>query len=118
MALRPVLITATTSASSLSSPCFSHSSRACHPAAQVKQAAVAALSLLLPEAQRPLPLSLVRIAASSSDVVPGGGPTWSSTGSEGNCAAVQLAALKIVNRLRPHIKVRGVMQQQEQQQQL
>lgn len=74
---------------------------------QVEQAAVAALSQLLPDNQRPLPLSLVRVAASSSDVVPNGGPTWSSTGSEGNCQAVMNAAAKVVKQLMPHVQVRG-----------
>ena len=74
---------------------------------QVKQAAVAALSQLLPPDQRPLPLSLVRLSPSSSAINPGGGPTWSSTGSEGNCAAVMDAAAQVVARLRPSLKVRG-----------
>jgi xanthine dehydrogenase molybdopterin-binding subunit B len=72
---------------------------------QVKQAVVAALSQLLPAHQRPLPLSLVRIAPSSSDVVPNGGPTWASTGSEANCAAVIQAAGNLVQQLAPHLKV-------------
>lgn len=72
---------------------------------QVKQAAVAALSQLLPEEQRPLPLDLVRVAASNSDVVPNGGPTWSSTGSEGNCQAVMKAGAKLVKQLKSHVKV-------------
>jgi hypothetical protein len=71
----------------------------------VKQAAVAALSQLLPEEQRPLPLSLVRLAASSSEVVPGGGPSWSSTASEGNCQAVMNAAAKVVAQMAPYAKV-------------
>lgn len=78
-----------------------------HRRLQVKQAAVAGLSLLLPEEQRPLPLSLVRLAPSSSDVVPNGGPTWSSTGSEGNCQAVMNAAAKVVAQMAPFIKVGG-----------
>lgn len=72
---------------------------------QVKQAAVAALSQLLPPSQRPLPLSLVRLSPSSSCVNPNGGPTWSSTGSEGNCQAVMDAAAQIVDRLEPSLKV-------------
>jgi len=77
----------------------------CVPRPQVKQAAVAALSELLPEGQRPLPLDLVRLSASSSCINPNGGPTWSSTGSEGNCQAVMNAADDIVSRLRPRLKV-------------
>jgi CO/xanthine dehydrogenase Mo-binding subunit len=77
-------------------------------ASQVKQAAAAALSQLLPEEQRPLPLSLVRLAASSSSVVPGGGPSWSSTASEGNCQAVMNAAAKVVAQMAPHAQVRHV----------
>eukprot|EP00878_Enallax_costatus_P017692 GHUV01018588.1.p1 GENE.GHUV01018588.1~~GHUV01018588.1.p1 ORF type:complete len:473 (+),score=159.98 GHUV01018588.1:103-1521(+) len=74
---------------------------------KVKQVAVAALSQLLPEEQRPLPLELVRVAASSSDVVPNGGPTWSSTGSEGNCQAVMNAGAKLVKQLKSFVKVHG-----------
>eukprot|EP00775_Hariotina_reticulata_P011870 gene11870-12014_t len=72
---------------------------------KVKQAAVAALSLLLPADQRPLPLSLVRLAASNSDVVPNGGPTWSSTGSEGNVQAVRQAAAELVQQMKPYLKL-------------
>lgn len=71
----------------------------------MKQAAVAALSQLLPEGQRPLSLSLVRLAASSSEVVPNGGPTWASTGSESSCAAVLAAAAQLVRQMAPHVKV-------------
>eukprot|EP00879_Flechtneria_rotunda_P018563 GHRR01019478.1.p1 GENE.GHRR01019478.1~~GHRR01019478.1.p1 ORF type:complete len:318 (+),score=110.67 GHRR01019478.1:1229-2182(+) len=74
---------------------------------KVQQAAVAALSRLLPEDQRPLPLSAVRLAASSSDIVPNNGPTWSSTGSEGCCQAVMVAAAKLVAQLAPHLRVGG-----------
>ena len=73
---------------------------------QVKQAAVAGLSAMLPPNQRPLPLSLVRLAPASSCVNPNGGPTWSSTGSEGNCQAILNAAGKVVERLRPSLQVR------------
>jgi xanthine dehydrogenase molybdopterin-binding subunit B len=76
----------------------------------VKQAAVAALSQLLPASQRPLPLALVRLAPSSSAANPNAGPTWSSTGSEGNCQAVMNAAAEVVERLRPGLKVRKGVQ--------
>ncbi|WIA33322.1 hypothetical protein OEZ86_006460 [Tetradesmus obliquus] len=72
---------------------------------KVKQAAAAALSQLLPEEQRPLPLLLLRLAPSSSEVVPGGGPSWSSTASEGNCQAVMNAAAKVVAQMAPYAKV-------------
>lgn len=77
------------------------------PNLQVKQAAVAGLSALLPPNQRPLPLSLVRLAPANSCVNPNGGPTWSSTGSEGNCQAILNAAGKVVERLRPSLQVHG-----------
>ena len=72
---------------------------------KVKQAAAYQLGLLLPPSQRPFPLDLIKVAASSSAVVPNGGPTWSSTGSEGSCQAVRLACDKIVTRLEPYVKV-------------
>ncbi len=63
----------------------------CGCVAALLQVAVHALSQLLPREQRPLPLELIKVAASSSDVVPNGGPTWSSTGSESACEAVRMA---------------------------
>ncbi len=72
---------------------------------KVKQAAVFELGQLLPYGMGPLPLSLVRLAPSSTEVVPGGGPTWSSTGSEGCVQAVRLACDKIAARLAPYMQV-------------
>ena len=81
---------------------------------KVKQSAAYQLGLILPPSQRPFPLDLIKVAASSSAVVPNAGPTWASTGSEGCCQAVRMACDKIVAQLKPHIKVRrgprGVVQ--------
>lgn len=74
------------------------------------QVAVHALSQLLPPEQRPLPLELVKVAASSSDVVPNGGPTWSSTGSDSACEAVRRACGQVRPELKPgqaHIGATG-----------
>eukprot|EP00898_Chlorokybus_atmophyticus_P006626 jgi/Chlat1/6965/Chrsp52S06619 len=87
---------------------------------KVLQTAVYALSMALPEArddddddemvvvdERPLPMSMARMSDTSSEVVPGGGETWGSTGSEGACAAARNACAHIVRSIKPYIKPTG-----------
>ncbi|KAK9835884.1 hypothetical protein WJX74_010187 [Apatococcus lobatus] len=64
-------------------------------ATKVKQVAAFELGKLLPAALQPLPMELVRIGDTDTAISPNGGPTWSSTGSESTCAAVQEACKQL-----------------------
>ncbi|EIE21740.1 molybdenum cofactor-binding domain-containing protein [Coccomyxa subellipsoidea C-169] len=68
---------------------------------KVKQIASYELGKLLPKDQRPLPMELLRIGDSRSDIVPNGGPSWSSTTSESTVAAVTEACRQLVANLEP-----------------
>ena len=68
---------------------------------KVKQAAVLELSKLVPEPLRPLPLSLIRINDSRTDITPSAGGTFASTTSEGSCAAITDACKKLIETLKP-----------------
>ncbi|BDA47143.1 Xanthine dehydrogenase/oxidase [Coccomyxa sp. Obi] len=69
---------------------------------KVKQVASYELGKLLPEEQRPLPMHLLRIGDSRSDLVPNGGPSWSSTTSESTVAAITEACKQLVANLEPY----------------
>ncbi|PSC73608.1 indole-3-acetaldehyde oxidase-like [Micractinium conductrix] len=68
---------------------------------KVKQAALSELSQLLPEARRPLPAELVRIADQTTNVLPAGNLTGGSTTSEAACHGVKQACGVLRERLAP-----------------
>lgn len=70
---------------------------------KVLQSACAALSAALPAGSPHLPLSLFRVADTSTDALPNCGPSWGSTTSEASCEAVRLAAAQLADSLRDKV---------------
>ena len=73
-------------------------------ATKVLQSACAALSTALPPGAPHLPLSLFRVADTSTDMLPNAGPSWGSTTSEAACEAVRQASLQLADTLRPKLE--------------
>lgn len=73
---------------------------------KVIASACAALSTALPPGSPHLPLSLFRVADTSTLTTPACGPSWGSTTSEASCEAVRLAALQLADAVRPKLAPR------------
>ena len=67
------------------------------------QSCCASLSTAFPPGSPHLPLSLFRVADTSTDALPNSGPSWGSTTSEASCEAVKMAAGQLAGALKEKV---------------